>query len=335
MLLNFHGQLVAWHRRREEDGLYYLVEMTGAPTELRLMLPARTCLVANTAAEQLEAALELETYRYVQRRGHHAMQFKHYQRALALGVQLPEATPTFKVGLIGGGDLPEPIEVTLPDELPLQRCYRMSETLAEREDFAETNVHLLAALGTFPKPFVPVAIQSGFKGYSWAQLPTIDRIELNAGNVLHKDYVGSGQLVCVDRLVLTAHTSDGQVFHSSVCMAIRVKPTEEPPIWGAEEVLITPAANDRLLAAQIWHHLGGWSEDGDTYDTQEYQFEQELNRFWAELMGPDEHLRRELLEALDGLKEKWHSVTIAHNGRVTICRANGKSRTIKPARLPQ
>ena len=53
--------------------------------------------------------------------------------------------------------------------------------------------------------------------------------------------------------------------------------------------------------SEIWYHLGGWSDEGDTYDTQLMDFERELDQFWADLIGPDEQLRRTILAALAGL----------------------------------
>ena len=336
VLVNFHGQVVGMtHHPVGEPGLYYLVDLTGEPTEIRLLLPARTQLVENEGLGKLKDALELEAFRYLKQQGAHRLPYKDYLRAHSLGIALPEATPTFKVGLIGGSDMPDPVEVSMPDGFPLERCYRVSETLAEGDDFAETNTHLLAALGTFATPFAPVSIKPCFDGYSWAQLPTVHRIELTIGKELHADYVASGRLVCVNHLALTAHTSDGKVFHAPICMAIRAHAAQDKQYWTDEDVLVTPEANQQLLASQIWYHLGGWSEDGDTYDTQEDQVEQELNRFWADLIGPDEQLRRKLLETLLSLKEKWRSITIRHNGTVTIQRTSGKVRTIKPRSLPK
>ena len=72
VLVNFHGQVVSFACRPiEENGVRYLVNLTGEPTDLRLMLPARTRMIENEALEQLKAALEVEAYRFVQRRGNH------------------------------------------------------------------------------------------------------------------------------------------------------------------------------------------------------------------------------------------------------------------------
>lgn len=84
--------------------------------------------------------------------------------------------------------------------------------------------------------------------------------------------------------------------------------------------------------AAIWFHFGGWCDDGDTYETQEYDFEQQLNRFWADVVGPDEHLRLDILSSLAPIKPAWKSVTISSDGTVTIRHTNGSRKAIKPSR---
>jgi hypothetical protein len=83
-------------------------------------------------------------------------------------------------------------------------------------------------------------------------------------------------------------------------------------------------------SSEIWHHLGGWYDEGDTYDTQEVQFEQDLNHFWAKLRGPDENLRCRLLGATEGLGTDWKSVVIVRNGNVRIRYAKKRVKTITP-----
>ena len=57
-LVSFHGQVVAFGCHPvSEHYLHFLVDMTGEPTGIRLMLPARTQLVENEALEQLKQAL--------------------------------------------------------------------------------------------------------------------------------------------------------------------------------------------------------------------------------------------------------------------------------------
>ena len=121
VLVNFHGQVVASYCHLvSEHNLHYLVDMTGEPTGIRMMLPARTRLVENEAFEDLKNALELEAFRYLRRRGDHRLPYREYARAKKLGVNLPEAKPTCSAGLLSGGDSPDPVGVVMPKD-PLSR----------------------------------------------------------------------------------------------------------------------------------------------------------------------------------------------------------------------
>lgn len=332
VLVNFHGQTISFDFHPvNEQGLWFLVDLTDEPTGIRLMLPARTQLVENEAFAQLKAALELEAYRYVQRRGHHRLPYQQYVRARDLGIALPEATPTFQVGLLSMSDPPEPVEVTMPKDFPLERCYRFDPDFPDGTDVDETNAHLLAALGQFAEPFIPVNIRKDYDGYSWASLPTIGKVVVTSGKELHSTCVWTGTLTCVDRLAITAQTSDGTVFSSPVCMA-KAPPPADAKGWCDDEVLVTREAEERLRPSEIWYHFGGWYDEGDTYDTQEASFEQELDRFWADLLGPDEQLRRTIMGALAGLTPAWKSVKVFASGKIRVQRKDRTTKVIQPPR---
>ena len=329
-LVNFHGQVVGFeYHPVSEHHLHYLVDLTGEPTSIRLMLPARTRLVENGAFTQLKDALQLAAFRYLLRRGRHRLPYSEYLYARRRGIELPEATPTFQVGLLSSCDPPEPVEVKTPEGFPLAGCYRLDPRAPERAETDEANVHLLAALGQFDEPFVPVDIQQKYDGYSWAKLPTIGRVEVRSGSQLQSAGVWSGTLTCVDSLAITVHTSDGRVFSSPVCMAL-APPPEQAPSWADDQVLVTREAEQRIRAWEIWHHLGGWWDEGDTIETQEAQFEQELSRFWTSLRGPDEQLRRDLLQVLAGTTPKWRRVSIHADGEVRIRFQDQSARIIRP-----
>jgi hypothetical protein len=331
VLVNYHGQVVAvsFHPVSHLD-LVYLVELTGEPTGIRLMLPARTQLVQNQSLDQLKAAIELEAFRYLQRRGHHRLSYKEYHHARELGIILPEAKPTFRVGLVSS-DPPEPVKVAMPEHFPLGQCYRLGADREDGDETDEANVHLLAALGKFPEPFVPVEISSKFDGYAWANLPTITKVELHVGKTICESWLWSGRIICVDQIVITAHTSNGKVFTSAVPMAIRDRDAEGP--WIDQDVLVTPEAQERLTPEEIWFHLGGYGDEGDTYATQEAEFNQQLDDFWARLVGPYEQLRLQILESMAGLDCKWQSATILANGTLTITMQNGTRQDISPLEL--
>ncbi len=329
-LVNFHGQVVGFHHCPvSEHNLHFLIDMTGEPTGIRLMLPARTQLVENEAFAQLKSAMELEAYGYLQKRGHHRLPYKEYLRAQELGVALPEATPVYRAGLLCG-DTPEPIEVPMPKGFPLAKCYRLDPNVKGRET-DEANVHLLGALGKFDEPFVPVDIGSQYDGYSWAKLPTAGKVRLKVGKVLLEDAIWSGRLVCVDELVITVHTSDGRKWTSPVCMAVRPVTGKQKHRWMDEELLVTPEARDRLNTSDILYHLGGYSDDGDTWETQEYQFSEQLDHFWDRLVGPDENLRRRIFETVGSL-DNWRQITLTPDGRMVIQLKSGKKRKLHPPR---
>ena len=332
VLVNFHGQVISFSFHEiGEHHLHYLVDLTGAPTDIRLMLPARTRLVENEAFNQLKTALELEGYRYLLRRGHHRLPYKGYLRARELGVNLPEAEPTFEVGLLKAQMEPEPVEVVMPASFPLAKCYRLNPDPQLGDETDDANVHLLTALGKSAEPFVPVHIRSEYDGYSWAKLPTIDKVEFKAGKVLQESWIWSGKISCVDRIEITAHTSDGRAFTSQVCMAIPPIGTSEENRFREDTVYVTPEAQETLAPSNIWFHFGGWSEDSDTYDTQAFEFDKALDEFWALLVGPYEQIRRSLMDELRNITD-WKSVTLAANGRMEVVLKNGKRETVKPPR---
>ena len=328
ILVNFHGQVVKFSYMPVHECLCYLVDMTGDPTGIRMMLPARTQLIQNKAFKALKAAIEKEAYRFIQKRGGHALPYEQYKRAAELGIKLPEAEPTFDVGLLSG-DTPEPIEVIKPKDFPLSKCYRMnSERLEDREN-SIANVHLLAALGKFEEPFVPVSISMTYDGYNWAKLPTIDKVDVKVGKELGKNYVWSQVLIAVESIKIVAHTSDGKVFESDVLMAVLTPERAERPWYGADHVYVTPEAREQLNSSDIWYHLGGWNDEGDTYETQQYQVEEELEVFWSTIIGPGEYLRSKIAGSLDGIKGSWDNITIDADRTVVITYNDGSKKTLK------
>lgn len=333
VLVNFHGQVVAFTYMALSEHLQFLVDLTGEPTGIRLMLPARTRLVENEALEVLKAAIEKEAYLYIQKRVSHKLTFSEYCRAKELGIALPEAEPVFRVGLLSG-EAVEPVEVVRPKDFPLAQCYRLGKTCMDADDANEANVHLLSALGTFESPFVVVDISPDYDGYSWARLPTVEQVEVKAGKEIQSQYLWCERLVAVESLQIMAHTSDGRTFTSVVPMAIREHARPEGlGTWVTTHVLVTPAARDQLSPADIWFHCGGFSEDGDTYDTQLVAFEEQLNRFWAELIGPDEYLRQRLLDCVRDFNLKWRHIGIESSGKVWITHEDGTARMLQPPEI--
>ncbi len=325
-LVNFHGQVVTFeYKTLTGEHLCYLVDLTGEPTGLRLMLPARTCMVENAAFTQLKASLEIEAFRYIQRKGKHTLSYAEYLRARELGIELPEADPVFSVGLLSG-DAPEPMGVTKPEDFPLSRCYLMKN---DSEDIDGENAHILAALGQFEAPFIPVEINPCYDSYSWAKLPTIDTVAVSVHKTLGSDWLWGGDVAAYDRLEITVITSDGKRFHSPVSVAIR-EFKRKTCNWVDKTVCLTPQSRDEVTAQDLWFHFGGWRDDGDTFDTQLIQFEEDLERFWADILGPEGYLRDKLLAMVHGvIKTKWKTLTLEPDGHLSIQYADGTEKSVR------
>ena len=328
VMVNFHGQVIKSTYKPVTEDLVFLVDMTGDPTGIRMMLPARTQLIENKAFKVLKAAIEKEAYRFIQRRGKHALPYEEYKRAAELGIKLPEAEPTYDVGTLTG-DTPEPIGVTMPKDFPLSKCYRIGQRLLDEDENCDANIHLLAALGKLKEPFVPVSIRRGYDGYSWAKLPTVDKVEVKLRKELGRDWLWAQVLVAVESVKITAHTSDGKVFESDVAMAVLTPEVTDRPWRGSDHVYVTLEAREQLSTSDIWYHLGGWSEDGDTYETQEYQVEEQLETFWSTIIGPGEYLRSKISGSVEGIKGNWEKVTIDADRTVVIAYKDGSEKTLK------
>lgn len=317
VFVNYHGQVVALNYWPDNItcSIHVLVDLT-EQTQIRLMLPARTKLVENDVLKKLREAIEIEIYRFIHKQGRHRLQFKEYLRGKGLGFDLPESEPVFDVGTLSG-DSPEPVEVVMPDDLPLSKCYRFDSDIIESDKGCKDNVHLLAALCKFDKPFVPVTISKAYDGYSWTKMQTIKRVELSVGRKLNLSNSRFDQLVAVDSLQVTVHTSDGAVFKSNVPIAVGIPEKEEDSIWDTN-VYLTIEAREQLTNVEIWYHFGGYYEEGDTYETQEEHFEDDLERFWVHLIGPDDYLRARLRDSLCGFNFDWKKITIDEDWTVTI-----------------
>jgi len=327
-VLNFHGQVVAWKAKSIPGDLCCLVDMTGQPTGLRLLLPARTAVVENAALKELEAAVIKAAFEFIKDRGHHSLPYSEYLRARDLGIDLPEADPVYQVGTLYGMDGPSPVGIGGKggEEFPLAKAYRMPAAM-EHDDGGEwENGHLLASLGTFPEDnrFVPVVIHKEYDGYSWANaVPTVRGVSVEASEVIFSDYIWSGELSLVESIIITAKTSDGKTFASPVCMAVDHE----------EYLLVTQEAQSAIASSEAWYHLGGYYDDGDTYDSQAYSFEQDWERFWADVAGPNEHLRQEVTRLLRFQLKGWKEVRVTPDGELRVIKEDNSEMTISPPRM--
>ena len=102
------------------------------------------------------------------------------------------------------------------------------------------------------------------------------------------------------------------------------------PSWADDHILVTPEAQERICASEVWHHFGGFSDEGDSYETQETQFQEELDRFWMRLVGPDERRRRQILACFEDMESNWNAAHITPDGTVRIAFADGSEKSLVP-----
>ncbi len=333
VLVNFHGQVVQldYWPSKSRQCLTILVDIT-EQTSIRLMLPARTMLVENAASKKLKEAMELEYFKYFQKQKTHTLYYEEYLRAKELRIELPEAQPQFRAGLICD-EYDQVVEVVMPKEMELKDCYLCSDDDCD-DDLAEINAHLLAALGKFEgRPFMPVTIDNGYIGYSWAKLHKVTKIKVKTGKELLRQGILSEELACFDKLSITVHTSDGKVFTSSVCMAVIEAKKKGKYHWCDHVTCVTKEARESLGSDNIWYHLGGFNIEGDCYETQQYCFEKELDEFWNTLIGPYETMRQEIYSILGRqykIYDKWKRITVTNEGSLEILFNDGRTEVIKP-----
>jgi hypothetical protein len=226
VLVNFHGQVVEmdYWPGDSRHNIYIFVNLT-EQTQIRLMLPARTCLVQNAALEQLKKAVEIEYFRYFQGQKEHSLFFSEYLRGKQLGIDLPEAQQQYTAGLIHDS-YEMAIQVFPPKDFILQQGYLCPQ---EMDDCDTANAHLLAALGQFEKsPFVPVTIDSQFIGYSWTKLPQVTKVRVNAGEEILRHGIKSGDLVCVKSLAITVETFGQQDCYFAGLHGCRLQKARRP-----------------------------------------------------------------------------------------------------------
>lgn len=207
-----------------------------------------------------------------------------------------------------------------------RKIYRFDPALGTLDPAAATNARLLAEANASLLPFV-------LAGDEVSTGPMITKISTRLGNTMHSERLWAGTLTCVDRIEHVVRTSDGQLFTVPLNMAVQA-PVESAD--GAEnpvhQVFVTPQA--RPIAEYpglLWELLGGELDCGDSKDTQQEQFDEELSGFWRGVLGEDESLRMSVVDLLKGVEPPWRSVKVTSEGQLTIHHTDGSIKTIRPA----
>ena len=368
-VLNFHGQTLMLSpevdgRLPDTEQFFVRVDLTGEPTPLRLMLPARTQMVNNEAYATLIDRIELECYRYLRGKPHR-LQYKNWVRATELGIELPEPEPQFTYGVWSGGEGMDIPEIPEDRELPFDQCCVMppaddeeipedSDLYEDAENAGSETVHLFALLADV-KGFCPVKIRYGYADYSWAKaLPRVTTLKVTPGKELAREFVASEQIVGVDSLRVAIGLSDGRQFEADVPVAARSVGND---MTSNADNYVTLAAKD-LPTDIFWDMAGGFCDDSDTYSTQQDEVEKSLMRLFRRMRGPYEAARVDLLEHVAEFQRQcaetlaaekkidyhaalaelspWDRIEIRNDPNtetpvIEVTYQNGQTRTFKPA----
>jgi len=301
--LNFYGQTLSMHLDRIPPGTKALVDLTGEPTGLRLMLPARTKVIENQEWTNLTVELERQGYLYLKARGRHGLPYDRFLAAKAMGVELPEASKAFRYGLLGEQDCMSPPDIFIDREKPigLSSCCVPKQRYDDwsDNDSVAYNAHLLAAFGRGQKTaegFMPVHIESSMRGYSWAKLPVISSVGVVQGKVVHEGCLGCKAVELCETLEIHATVVDQG--------HLRRYSAKVPMAWKDENaILLNQEMQDELESNHVFYMCDAYNYDGDYWETQEHDFSVELDRFLAESVGKAEWLRQSLLSEARG--RRW------------------------------
>lgn len=260
-------------------------------------------------------AEEIERYRKLQEERHHRLPYREYLRAKELGVGLPEADPVYEIA----ASREEPLAIKMPKGFPLRKCYRMTEELGQAAVSQVDNAYLLSALGGREEPFVPVWIPDEYTGYSWAELPTVDSVDVVTKRLRHaSNFGGWRRLECFDTIVVTARTSDGKTHSCSVCLALG-----EPEFEcsrSRQTIYVTPEARSRVPRRALLGFLGVPGEAPAQVTM--------LDDFWLGCGSDDGAIRSAILERLETLAPSWEAITRTRDNVVTIRMRDGSEREL-------
>ncbi len=320
-VLNFHGQMLVssdfdrsilaarnWHR---------LIELTGEPTMLRMVLPARNALVENEAYKEL--GLRLEKLAFSRIKAPHRLHYDHWRRARQLGFQLPESEVVLGSSTPGWPSHPE---ISFDFSQPLDKPLVVDEV-----DSHESRNIVMVAEDHPSFPFHPTSVPGGYTPYKWAKrLRRLTKVKPIPGEKILEEYVSFGKLTVVESLEVEVTIGKRR---KRFPMRIACSDADD------EHAYITPDGLFELADDAIWACIGGQSEDSDQgWERQEHDLEEELQSMRNRLLGPNEHrraeLEREVHEFLQsvGHKQHYESLTFLPDGTVQVLIEDGETITV-------
>ena len=335
--INFHGQTI-FERMRDLVGerplsslarLRVGVDLTGEPTDLKMILPARTGLVHNKARDRLGIEIEKAVYeRYASQRSHD-LAVVHWERAKELGIDIGEASPRVVLPFHEGDTFHDYNHVDVGDPVVTEDTKFTIEDvegnlIENGEDLEDDKESLILRLLNIQG--IKVAkVTPGYERYSWADgFVKLERVSINIGEDYFEGEVQGSTLCCVADITFKAEFSDGRVEEGDLPFSPDVD-GEVCSSWDSQ-LAITPVGIKEAPYNLVWLSIGGWDEETD-WDTAQKQFEEEYEDFCDQLIGPNEASRRRIFDKVQsnlwGLeggadRQTWEKVEVDSKGNVKV-----------------
>jgi hypothetical protein len=327
-VINFHGQTIRTKLLDLEVlrslGAVIAIDMTGEPTDLRMVLPARENLYDNETVKKLSEVLERNIYKSLVGK-EHTLPFDVYERAQSLGFKLKESSTAYFAS--AGCWCDQDDDFTYDD-------VETAEPLTARhnEDIDGRNVDLLALqdapLAELPLiaqtspmfKFRPVSIRNGYAGYDWAKKTAqVQSTLLHYSTPLETAHVWQTTVSVVDRLEIVVNVSRGAA-------VTPYRYTTGAAYNEHGELILT---KDFVFEEDFHRHLfvmcGGYDDDdANSWERQFECFEEDLDNLQNKLRGPHEGVRRSLQSAAKAVLKsatmaaEYESVTICKDGTAFI-----------------
>lgn len=207
-------------RRHTRFAVTVLVELTGEPTDLRMILPAREDIVVNKAAKQLGTEIEKEYYRYIKTLAEHSLPYASYMRAHQLGIELEESAivlyDTFRSFPSNWHGRDSVIfQIDNPIKIHFEAREFTDGPAAETDyvdEEAENIVSELIGRSVCEDGEVYLrTIQDGYEKYSWAkEIPVGKELTINIGPTLFEHDADDIGWQCVERITFELELENGE-----------------------------------------------------------------------------------------------------------------------------
>lgn len=325
--------LIESPRRYHNFNTIVRVELTGEPTELRMVLPARDDIVINKASKQLGAEIEKEYYRYVKTLAEHSLPYRSYMRAHQLGIELEESA----VYLRGAFDLYYPTRsssecIILPASAPIKLHFEAKEfahgpaeeTVYVSEESDKCVSQIIAR--SLEEDSLDVRwIPEGYEEYSWAKkIPVAKELTIDIGPTLFVHDSDDIYWECVKHINYTLELTDGKEMTGSL---------QSCP--STDFQVSTYTAEGSFMVTKDYLRANGPSDvldhldlDGTMEGDDKENFYRDYEKFSSLREGEHEYHREQIVsnvsQSIVGIccdydkPQYWKSVHISNDGTVTI-----------------